>query len=201
MYPPKSLDHIVSGSGSRKSSATAFDSVYVSKLPSDSSIIASVSGFTEAGVGIFARFSGCSHTTAGVNGRECMLQIRILLGTPSVGTAGSDLLATIRALPIASASGVTAISESPRRASKDGFEPERFRGEAIKLSNARLLTSSLRCSRVSRRTVLTCMTPPRVPIKCASDAECRPNQTPVPHRGSYLCVIRSCEESYSIIPD
>ena len=60
-----------------------------------------------------------------------------------------------------------------------------------KLSNARLLTSSLRCSRVSRRTVLTCMTPPGVPIKCASDAECRPNQTPVPHRESYLCVIRS----------
>ena len=66
-----------------------------------------------------------------------------------------------------------------------------FPANPIKLSNARLLTSSLRCSRVSRRTVLTCTTPPGVPIKCASDAECRPNQTPVPHRGSYLCVIRS----------
>ena len=46
---PKSLDHIVSGCGSCKFSATAFNSVYVSKLPSDSSIIANVSGFTEAG--------------------------------------------------------------------------------------------------------------------------------------------------------
>ena len=65
------------------------------KLPSDSSIIAKVSGFTEAGVsGIFARFSGCSDTTVGDNGRECLLQIRILLSTPSVGTAGSDLLTT-----------------------------------------------------------------------------------------------------------
>ena len=68
------------------------------------------------------------------------------------------------------------------------FSPYR---EPMKLSNARLLTSSLRCSCVSRRTVLTCMTPPGVPIKCASNAECRPNQTPVLHRGSYLCVIRS----------
>ena len=64
----KSLDHIVSGSGSCKSSATAFNSVYVSKLPSDSSIIANVSGFTEARAGNLARFSGCSDTTAGVNG-------------------------------------------------------------------------------------------------------------------------------------
>ena len=55
---PKSLDHIVSGCGSCKSSATAFNSVYISKLPSDSSIIANVLGFTEAGVGIYARFSG-----------------------------------------------------------------------------------------------------------------------------------------------
>ena len=66
-----------------------------------------------------------------------------------------------------------------------------FRGEPIQLSNARLLTSSPSCSRVSRRTVLTCMTPPGHPIKCASDAQCRPNQTPVHRRGSYLCVIRS----------
>ena len=85
---PKSLDHIVSGSGFCKSIATAFNSVYVSKLPSDSSIIANVSGFTEAGVGIFARFSGCSDTTAGVNGRECLLQIRILLGTPRSALQG-----------------------------------------------------------------------------------------------------------------
>ena len=57
--------------------------MYVSKLPSDSSIIANVSGFTEAGVsGILARFFGCSDTTAGVNGRECLLQIRTFLGTP-----------------------------------------------------------------------------------------------------------------------
>ena len=54
---PKSLDHIVSGSGSCKSSATAFNSVYVSKLPSDSSIIANVSGFTEAEVQEFLHVS------------------------------------------------------------------------------------------------------------------------------------------------
>ena len=54
--------------------------------------------FTEAGARILARFSGCSDTTAGVNGRECLLQIRIFLGATSVGTAGSDLLVTIRVL-------------------------------------------------------------------------------------------------------
>ena len=61
-------------------------------------------------------FSGCSGTTAGVNGRECLLQIRIFLGTPSLDTAGSDPLVKIRVLRIASASGVSvpaAMSESP----------------------------------------------------------------------------------------
>ena len=73
---------IVSGSG-------AFNSVSVSKLPSDSSIIPNVSGFTEAGVsGILARFSGCSDTIAGVNGRECLLQIRIFLGPPRSALQG-----------------------------------------------------------------------------------------------------------------
>ena len=74
-------------------------------------------GVTEARVsGILPRFSGCSDTTAGVNGRECLLQIRIFLGTSSLGTAGSDLLVKIRVLRVASASGVSvpaAISESP----------------------------------------------------------------------------------------
>ena len=52
-----------------------------------------------------ARFSGCSDTTAGVNGRECLFQICICLSTSSFGTAGSDLLVKIRVLRVASASG------------------------------------------------------------------------------------------------
>ena len=102
--------------GSCKSSATAVNSVYVFKLPSHSCIMANVSGFTEAGAGFLARFSGCSDTTAGVNGRECLLQIRIFLGTPSFGTTGSGLLVMIRVLRVASASDASvpaAISVSP----------------------------------------------------------------------------------------
>ena len=62
-----------------------------------------------------SRGSPKQDTTAGVNGRECLLQIRIFLGTSSFGTAGSDLLVKIRVLRVA-ASGVSvpaAMSESP----------------------------------------------------------------------------------------
>ena len=46
-------------------------------------------GVTETRVsGLLPRFSGCSDTTAGVNGRECLLQIRIFLGTPRSALQG-----------------------------------------------------------------------------------------------------------------
>ena len=44
-----------------------------------------------------------SDTIGGVNGRECLLQIRIL-GTLSFGIGGSDLLVTTGVLCVASAS-------------------------------------------------------------------------------------------------
>ena len=75
---PKLIDHIVSGSGSCKSSAIQLGvrlQVAVRLGHHCECLWASLKQGQE--------FLHVSHTTAGVNGRECLLQIRILLGPRS----------------------------------------------------------------------------------------------------------------------